>query len=149
MTTTKHSCDRVIQQDWERRVAELERYAPDLDVTEFHSVCADMRVESWKQEHFGVPLKAYQAATQDSSPYTTDDLLTAFGYSFTLALIAMSHAIKSGREEFAEHLGSIRDLVVDAEVDAGFDRRPNDELNDWMKHRYGKTKKRIPTSRMT
>ena len=29
---------------------------------------------------------------------------------------AMSQAIKSGREEFAEHLGSIRDLVVDAEV---------------------------------
>ena len=62
---------------------------------------------------------------------------------------AMSHAIKSGREEFAEHLGSVRDLVVDSEVDAGYDRRPNDELNDWMKHRYGKTKKRIPTSRLT
>ena len=62
---------------------------------------------------------------------------------------AMSHAIKSGREEFAEHLGSIRDLVVDSEVDAGYDRRPNDELNDWMKQRYGKTTKRIPTSRMT
>ena len=58
---------------------------------------------------------------------------------------AMSHAIKSGREEFAEHLGSIRDLVVDSEVEAGYDRR----LNDWMKHRYGKIKKRIPTSRMT
>ena len=62
---------------------------------------------------------------------------------------AMGHAIKSGREEFAEHLGSIRDLVVDAEVDAGYARRPNDELNEWMKKRYGKTKKRIPTSRMT
>lgn len=62
---------------------------------------------------------------------------------------AMSHAIKSGREEFAEHLGSIRDLVVDSEVDPGYDRRPNGELNDWMKQRYGKTTKRIPTSRMT
>jgi hypothetical protein len=62
---------------------------------------------------------------------------------------AMSHAITSGREEFAEHLGSIRDLVVDAEVDAGYDRRPADELNEWMKQRYGKTKKRIPTSRLT
>ena len=61
---------------------------------------------------------------------------------------AMSHAIKSGREEFAEHLGSIRDLDVDAGIEAGYDRCPNDELNDWVKHRYGKTKKRIPTSRM-
>ena len=58
-------------------------------------------------------------------------------------------AARAGRAEFAEHLGSIRDLVVDSEVDAGYDRRPNDELNDWMKHRFGKTKKRIPTSRMT
>ena len=48
---------------------------------------------------------------------------------------AMRHAIKSGRDVFAEHLGSIRDLVVDAEVDAGYDRRPADELNDWMKQR--------------
>ena len=62
---------------------------------------------------------------------------------------AMAAALKNGREEFADKLGSVRDLVIEAEIAEGFEPRPDDELNDWIKRRYGKTKKRIPTSRMT
>ena len=62
---------------------------------------------------------------------------------------AMRDAIKHGREEFADKLGSVRELVIEAETAEGFKRRPDDELNDWIKRRYSKTRKRIPTSRMT
>jgi hypothetical protein len=62
---------------------------------------------------------------------------------------AMRNAVKNGREEFADKLTSIRDLVIEAEVAEGFAPRPDDELEKWMKRRYGKTKRRIPTSRLT
>ncbi len=62
---------------------------------------------------------------------------------------AMTDALKNGREEFADKLDSIRDLVIEAEVTEGFERRPDDEFRDWIERRYGRTKKRIPTSRLT
>ena len=62
---------------------------------------------------------------------------------------AMIQAIKNGREEFADKLGSVRDLVIEAETAEGFELRPDDELDIWMKRRYGRTKRRIPTSRLT
>ena len=62
---------------------------------------------------------------------------------------AMRNAIKTGREEFADKLEAVRELVIEAEVAEGFDSRPDDELSDWIKRRYGKTKKRIPISRLT
>lgn len=57
---------------------------------------------------------------------------------------AMRNAVKNGREEFADKLTSIRDLVIEAEVAEGFEPRPDDELDDWLKRRYGKTRKRVP-----
>ena len=62
---------------------------------------------------------------------------------------AMAHAIKNGREEIAAKLESVRDLVIEAEIAECAERRLNDELDDWIERRYGKTKKRIPTSRLT
>ena len=62
---------------------------------------------------------------------------------------AVKQAVKNGRDEFAEKLDSVRDLVIEAEVAEGYAQRPDDELDEWLKRRYGKTKKRIPTSRLT
>ena len=62
---------------------------------------------------------------------------------------AMRNAIKTGREEIADKLEAVRELVIEAEIAEGFDPRPDDELRDWIKRRYGKTKKRIPISRLT
>ena len=49
---------------------------------------------------------------------------------------AMDHAINNGREEFGAKLGSIRDLVVEAEIAECAVRRINDELDDWIERRY-------------
>ena len=62
---------------------------------------------------------------------------------------AVMQAVRNGRAEFADKLGAVRELVIEAELAEGFEPRPDDELSDWLKQRYGKTKKRIPTSRMT
>ena len=62
---------------------------------------------------------------------------------------AVMRAVKTGREKFADKLGEVRELVIEAELAEGFEPRPDDELSDWLKQRYGKTKKRVPTSRMT
>ena len=62
---------------------------------------------------------------------------------------AMRHAIKNGREEFTTKMEVVRELVIEAEVAEDFDPRSDDEFRDWLNRRYGKTKKRIPTSRLT
>ncbi len=62
---------------------------------------------------------------------------------------AMRNAIKNGREDFADKLSSVRDLVIEAETAEGFKPRPDDELEKWMKRRYGRTRRRRPTSRLT
>ena len=58
---------------------------------------------------------------------------------------AMRNAIKTGREEIADKLEAVRELVIEAEIAEGFDPRPDDELNDWIKRRYGKTKNAFPS----
>ncbi len=58
---------------------------------------------------------------------------------------AVRDAIKSGRQEFAANLETIRASVIAAELAEGFGPRPNDEFRDWLDRRYGKDNKLIRT----